>query len=527
MINFTQKIDYNKYLIAVLFIGIIFFDGVFFHWYIYHSILLSSLWLHPFDFMLFYAPKLASALILGSFVFIFKNYWWAIIVSLLLDVWMLANFIYYRANELFLNISALGMTNNMRGFWSSIETYFAINMLLPFVLTFIFASICLLLQMKQGNTCMNNKINWKAFSSVLLFGVIFLCLEHYYIWQYTPTLEEEDKLFAETNGIPRGYKTWKQFIPYYDIVQEAKFNKVNWEYIFIKDHSISQYALATMVYWIVKPKQQYISKDGLEVLNIHIEEQKIIPTSNLYIVLIESLESWVLDDTIINAMPNLKRFLNHEHVLYAPHIKSQVLQGTSGDGQMIINTGLLPIQDGAACMLYGDNTFPNYAQFYDSTYIINPCPASWNQSVVTNSYGYKQLVQRNCNDWLDDAETFNILETYLNHQHLGNECILTITIASHSPFDMVPMTMNDLPSFYPKHLRAYLNSLHYTDSCMANFFAEVDCIDKLKNATIVITGDHTIFKSQLLDEYMKMLANTNTPPHYPKAFAMPTHNIFF
>ena len=49
----------------------------------------------------------------------------------------------------------------------------------------------------------------------------------------------------------------------------------------------------------------------------------------------------------------------------------------------------------------------------------------------------------------------------------------------------------------PPIMSAYLNCLNYTDSCVGVLINNILSNEKLKdNTTIVISGDHTIFRSQ-------------------------------
>ena len=60
----------------------------------------------------------------------------------------------------------------------------------------------------------------------------------------------------------------------------------------------------------------------------------------------------------------------------------------------------------------------------------------------------------------------------------------------------------------PLIMSAYLNCLHFTDSCIGELFHAVQTNEKLKdNTTIVISGDHTIFRS--VNEEFDVFAQKN------------------
>ena len=80
---------------------------------------------------------------------------------------------------------------------------------------------------------------------------------------------------------------------------------------------------------------------------------------------------------------------------------------SSADGQMIAVTGMLPVSNGATCRLYGHNVYPNYAHFFERSAIINPAPGMWQQSVVTYSYGFKELIEPIKGEQWDDLSLLN------------------------------------------------------------------------------------------------------------------------
>ena len=71
--------------------------------------------------------------------------------------------------------------------------------------------------------------------------------------------------------------------------------------------------------------------------------------TKLVVLLMESMECWALSP---ESMPNLWNFIQTHNHFRAARVKSQIRQGASSDGQMILNTGLLPLKQGAACYLF-------------------------------------------------------------------------------------------------------------------------------------------------------------------------------
>ena len=61
------------------------------------------------------------SILLSSFVFLSKRYWWTIIANVLLDLWIIANLVYYQANECFLDINAILMANPLA--WQNLAVH--------------------------------------------------------------------------------------------------------------------------------------------------------------------------------------------------------------------------------------------------------------------------------------------------------------------------------------------------------------------------------------------------------------------
>ncbi|WP_346298296.1 hypothetical protein [Alistipes sp.] len=66
------------------------------------------------------------------------------------------------------------------------------------------------------------------------------------------------------------------------------------------------------------------------------------------VIFVESLESWVLERSVEGQelTPCLNRLLHEERTLYAPQVVTQVKGGRSIDAQLLVTTGLLPLENG-------------------------------------------------------------------------------------------------------------------------------------------------------------------------------------
>lgn len=75
---------------------------------------------------------------------------------------------------------------------------------------------------------------------------------------------------------------------------------------------------------------------------------------------------------------------------------------------------------------------------------------------------------------------------------------MALSITSHAPFTFCPEEeKRSRDSSMPKIMADYLDCVHYTDSLLGDFLEKVDTDETLRNSTIIITGDHTIFDDDL------------------------------
>lgn len=523
--SFLSKGNCAQWCVFFLFAFVLFVKCILFHWDAFHSILVSSAWRDPLSFYKFYMAKLLMPLFIASFVFVTKRYWWTIIVSLLVDIWCIANLIYFKTYDAFLSVNDMLLVGNMDGAWSSITAYFDGCMIIMLSLTVIWGIFVYM----SSISIETPKWTIFIFSLFILFGCTYL--NNYFIhnikfWpgmskEEAAQLEEEQEEWIsfvnEHGGHERRYSTPFAYIPFYQIYSEttngiATIN-ANFMEQYIRQQSILSDFIAINIYHMFNRNVAghiiSLSEEDIKSIRPYIgsDISNPLPKNNLIVILVESLEDWPFHHAIENQeiTPYINKLTQQEHVLYCDKIKCQTLGGNSGDGQMIVNSGLLPIQNGVACMHYGDNKYPNFAHFYPNSILVNPWPKIWNQDTMSVRYSYTQKVEPNSGEW-EDAK---VLETSI--EHLKNvktpTCLMAITVSTHSPFNRI--RNNKIQTKAPSILNRYMQCLNYTDSCIANFMNDVLTDSLLSQSTIVITGDHTIFKPVMLNDFYNYAKEQN------------------
>ncbi|MBR1809061.1 MAG: LTA synthase family protein [Paludibacteraceae bacterium] len=465
----------------------------------------------------FWLPKLAVSLLAASPLLFTRTSWWSIVWMMIIDLWIIANFIYFRANSLLLSSDAIRMASNLNGFGSSVLLYLDIHVWIFLLLTTLYTAIWFV--------CRKSVSSWKT--GVCMSCVAVICSLTGGWCNYLSFAEDMSKKNKELEF----RLSWlNPFVIPEDIAPE------NWltehgQFNYIMNHSIVAYSVNMVVEGVKldklrekpAPRNQHEEAFLQNLPDIH-RSTDLIPDKNLILILVESFESWTLQMTCANGeevTPCINRFRqNHPH-LYAHRITSQVKQGMSGDGQMIVNTGLLPISSGAACLLYAHNTYPNFAQFFASSALINPVKNTWNKTDAARNYGYRKLIEPEDNIikynqtshrkfWIDNTIFDEAGKTTIQMSDNMPFCNMILTISTHLPFDLYDKRFDiPLPDDMPQAVRNYLCAMHYSDYHIGNYLNLLADNNLLQNSVVIITGDHTVFHNIDFQELQEWAKSTN------------------
>ncbi len=499
---FLTKGNHAQWYVFVLFASAVLIKAVLFHWNCYHSVLISSLWKHPSAFFCFWVGKLIPAIFLASFIFVSRKSWWTTIVNCVIDIWLIANVFYYKANVMFLSYEVMKMADNMNGFWSSLHSYLGWDIFAYIGFSALYIILWLPVK-KVSNTPSVLKFICMCGISILLSIVNNICyVSVMNLWKNTT------ETTAKVHSQMLSNEKFQHFYPFGHAVYWASIEKSMdynaWADAYVHDYSIISYFPAMFVFNAYRPAGEKImlTIEDMKRVEPFVSKQSdsIVPNSNLIFILFESLESWTLNKVCgYEYMPNLTKLSQSAHTLHCNKIKSQVRHGNSADGQMLGVTGMLPISNGAVCRLYADNQFAGYAECYKNAAVVNPSPGTWGQSKMTFAYHFKELIEPKKGQSWGDLDVMKQIVNYADSAH-NPFCVLGITIASHVPFTYGSKYPKYTVEGMPMIMSAYLNSLNYTDSCIGELMRVVSSNEKLKNnTTIVISGDHTIFRSRQED----------------------------
>ncbi|MBE6330756.1 MAG: hypothetical protein E7070_00410 [Bacteroidales bacterium] len=444
---------------------------------------------YPTFFFISWFGKVLPAVIIASFVYLcHRHQWWTIVFSLVIDVWIVANLFYFKANGLYLTYEAMTMAGNLHGFENSLLALLGWDVyIIPLItLGYVFLYFFLRLghRQKQSIKC---GLAW-IFSFLLLD-----CVSNYTYW-YNPFV------FPDTSFKEKITKAWPFGLVYQD-AHVCLFGVDGFAKEYMYYQSVLSYFPASILYHIWGPhdygKLIELKDDEFNFVDTVFGKpmSEIHPQHNLVFILVESLESWPMSSEVNSSMPHLSELAKSSHVFYADRVRSQIRHGISGDGQLICMTGLLPVERGAACFLYGENAYPNFASSFVSSAILDPCMDAWNQKKMTRCYGFQNLFEPD--DYvMCDAEIMAKTADYVTSGLTEPFCVLGITISSHFPFVADKAHSRLYDAEMPQLMSNYLNCLTYADSCVSLVVESVLKSSLADNTIIVITGDHTAFRSE-------------------------------
>ncbi len=429
--------------------------------------------------------KIAASLLFASFTFIVRDKRWLIGLSLIIDTWFVANLIYMRNNHILLDAEAFNMSGNLHGYFWSVLIY------VEWKIDLIFYGMTLLFSIIYFFTTRSNRLWW----GWVVVVVVAVGLRHGAEGLFVNAQKKQNET-AEYKMLPFRRESRE---PVYgtDFPTAVAHTSVLYSPFYI----VSDYSLMIND---IQPDRPMTSGDSVMMAKLNRGVDHVVLDGPLIIVLLESLENWVLTPEI---MPNLYRLTQNDHVFYANRIHTQIVGAPSADGQMIINTGLLPINAGATCLHYCDNTFPGIMKLAPDSAIclLSHDTCVWNQTKMSPAYGYDSTI---C--YCDiDTILFQKLDSLVDD---GWHYIQCITQSTHAPFVNEKYSRLQLPESMPWVMYNFIRGFNSLDDGLGYFIRKIESDPVLQNYTIVFTGDHRILhheKRQQMQRFANNWATTN------------------
>ncbi len=440
----------------------------------------------------------ASCMIITAIAYLIRSKVWRILILLLTDIWLIANLIYFRSYKDLLNSWCLLSISNLSGFETAIWTFLEWSDLTFLALSLLYGVCTFLLRSHSGYKTLYTTL------TCLLLGL---------------GLNIPQMIVSLHVGIPCN--------PYDKYYHDVSMGRV-W---YCTTYSLHKHFMNELI--ALRYLDDITSSSSVdEVTNRQLlcpsesDSKTILAPYNVVIVFFESLENWtsnlMVEDEEIP--PNLNRLSQHPSVHYL-ELVPQVAQGMSSDAQLIVLTGLLPIQNGAASMRFPRNTYFTLiksCEFSQTKMFIPTPPICWNQAAMCQAYGFEDLYATEC----PDQNLFDTL-CYALNEMTQPSFVVGITMASHSPFiEYADHSRLQLEGIKDTELRNYLRCVNYTDACLGKLINQILDTPLSENTILLIMGDHTIFYPEKRERFFRELSYDGDPrlPKIPALLYTPHKN---
>lgn len=223
---------------------------------------------------------------------------------------------------------------------------------------------------------------------------------------------------------------------------------------------------------------------------------------NLIIIIVESLNGYAVDAMTGNryVMPNLHALAQSQGTVSNLNVVPQIKDGSSGDGHLLINSGLLPIKDGSANLEYGVNT--NFVSVnrmipdHKSQAIFAEDGGTWAEKNIFYSFGFDNVTTSLDYDGrklVNDGEmlSYFIKAVAKMPQPFFMECI---TMGMHSPFDILkePMPEWIAESGLSPEKQRYYHACNHFDTYLGKLIESLKESGKWDNTVLMVISDHSI-----------------------------------
>jgi phosphoglycerol transferase MdoB-like AlkP superfamily enzyme len=433
-----------------------------------------------FSFPLLWVNTFAVALIITIPYGIFRRKWLQIVVFLLMDCWLIANLMYSRTYFAAIPLSSYNLAGNLSEFTASVvDSLRYVDLLFP--LSTILAIIWSIRH--------HIRPIFKPLQSTIYCGyIVLLALIAFAI--------------EATNGGFKSYWAGMENANYHSCCVPifTLFGQIIHD---MNDHEI-----------LLSAEQK---QEVANWLTVHSENQALSPISsdkqNIVLIICESLESWVVNLKVEGKeiTPNINRYLSDStSTIYAPHVLSQVGNGRSIDGQLLINAGLLPPVGKVYSIYYATNKYGTLNQALKTRNGAKSCiltvdkTDTWNQGAVARAFGFDSIVASD--KWVNDekigsrkklgdrsfmAQAVDKMKRGEIWRNGDNKFLQIVTYSGHNPFVLQPeLDKLKLTGKYPETMANYMTMAHYTDSGIGLMLDYLKSRPDYDKTIIVITGDH-------------------------------------
>ena len=413
------------------------------------------------------------------------------IIVFLFSVWGLSQLWYYRTYDdlmpfssflLFDNISPL-LLNSIKASMKLTDILFILP---PF---FLFILYWFLFVDTIKKTPVNSKKRVIYTISILLFAILIHLMNAYVFYSKMQN--------RTTCHLGIRYVNTVNYISYFDFNGFVPFCIHSFINTILEKRSLD-----------IKEKEEIESFLSKYMLKYTDNQYAVKEKQNLIVIIVESLNSWLINFKLdsIEVTPHLNQLCQENNSILALHIQPQVKSGRSSDAHFMYNTGLLPINNGAVAVRFGEAEYPSLAKAlkgYKSLSMVCDDAKYWNQETAFKSYGFTQLYDSrsmmNTSGNINDHILLEKAANQIKHVDFPFYAQL-VTISMHYPYNTleIPSTNISKSKLYTKDIRNFLEKAHFCDNAIGKFIQELKETGIYEKSLIAIISDHNeIDKNQI------------------------------
>ena len=413
------------------------------------------------------------------------------IIVFLFSFWGLSQLWYYRTYDdlmpfssflLFDNISSL-LLNSIKASMKLTDILFILP---PF---FLFILYWFLFVDTIKKTPVNSKKRVIYTISILLFAILIHLMNAYVFYSKMQN--------RTTCHLGIRYVNTVNYISYFDFNGFVPFCIHSFINTILEKRSLN-----------IKEKEEIESFLSKYMLKYTDNQYAVKEKQNLIVIIVESLNSWLINFKLdsIEVTPHLNQLCQENNSILALHIQPQVKSGRSSDAHFMYNTGLLPINNGAVAVRFGEAEYPSLAKAlkgYKSLSMVCDDAKYWNQETSFKSYGFTQLYDSrsmmNTSGNINDHILLEKAANQIKHVDFPFYAQL-VTISMHYPYNTleIPSTNISKSKLYTKDIRNFLEKAHFCDNAIGKFIQELKETGIYEKSLIAIISDHNeIDKNQI------------------------------
>lgn len=465
---------------------------------------LVTLWI-----WLLYGVDMASATIAkdllvaaGAFIGVTLPYWWmgprwrAICMWLVIvpALFILPNLWYYRFWGSILSPVAITMTENVgTELWRSTLPMLRWSDIAIPIIGLLPGFAAWLLRPLSWHPTRWAYLRLCIISGVALLGSSALVLRTYMIdrnrtWTLPHLVESASDMLSVSPDNLRVYLFKGPLFFTWDYIGGA-LNMLTWSAMDLTPMQREEIARFIISHRIINPHPSHT-----DTVNMH---------KNLVIIVVESLNADVVGrrENGVEITPVLNRLIHEPGTFSCARLATQTRDGNSIDGQLLINTGMLPISQGVSVNRAYSSvahlpSLPKIFDSHDNAVVFATDGQFWHERQVNIDLGYSRsyvlseyepLVEKAGRDGGMFLKAEQLIREGLRRPFL----LQLVTGSMHTPFDEPAATPLDLPDVKSPATRAYLTATHYFDRQLGLFIDFLKEQHLYDDTMIVIASDHT------------------------------------